>query len=133
MFLTTDDHMARVTQLQYLTDPNDPNSKALVPDAFQVVAGPIGAGGPDAFTDHGFTTILTAANDRNASQLALGEPQLGLPADFPGPQNVFRQGDPNASISPSPVDFFSPDTFNWITLDIGSDGLLTVDTWGIPS
>jgi phosphodiesterase/alkaline phosphatase D-like protein len=133
VFLTTDDHMARVTQLQYLTDPNDPNSKALVPDAFQVVAGPIGAGGPDGYTDHSFATLLTAANDRNASQLALGEPQLGLPADFPGLSNVFRDGDPNASASPSPVDFFSPDTFNYITLDIASDGLLTVDTWGIPS
>jgi phosphodiesterase/alkaline phosphatase D-like protein len=133
VFLTTDDHMARVTQLQYLTDPNDPNSKALVPDAFQVVAGPIGGGGPDAFTDHSFDTILTAANDRNASQLALGEPQLGLPADFPGLQNVFRQGDPDASTSPSPIDFFSPDTFNYITLDVASDGVLTVETWGIPS
>ena len=133
VFLTTDDHQERVTQLQYLTDPNDPNSKALVPDAFQVVAGPIGAGGPDAFTDHSFATIQTAAADRNASQLALGEPQLGLPGNFPGLHNVFRLGDPNASTSPSPVDFFSPDAFNYLTLDVGADGSLTVDTWGIPS
>jgi alkaline phosphatase D len=104
-----------------------------VPDAFQVVAGPIGAGGPDGFTDHTFATLQTAADDRNASQLALGEPQLGLSANFPGLRNVFRQGDPNASTSPSPVDFFSLDTFNYLTLDVAADGSLMVDAWGIPS
>src|SRR5438132_2300512 len=74
VFLTTDDHMARVTQLQYLTDPNDPNSKALVPGAFQLLAGPIGAGGPDGFTDHSFARIQMAAAQRNAVQIALKEP-----------------------------------------------------------
>jgi hypothetical protein len=54
-----------------------------------------------------------------------------LPANFPGLQHVFRQGDPNAS--PSPVDFFSPDTFNYLTLDVAADGSLMVDVWGIPS
>jgi hypothetical protein len=133
VFLTTDDHMARVTQLQYLTDPHDPNSKALVPTAFQIVAGPIGAGGPDSFTEHSFGTVQTAADNRNASQLALDEPPLGLPANFPGLRSVFRQDDPNASTSPSPVDFVSPDTFNYVTLEVASDGSLAVDCWGIPS
>ncbi len=133
VFLTTDDHHVRVTQLQYQTDPNDANSKGLVPGAFQLVAGPIGAGGPDGFTDHSFTAIQKAATDRNASQLALGEPQLGLPADFPGLRNVFRQRDPNAASTPSPVDFYSPDTFNYTVLNVAADGTLTVETWGISS
>ena len=82
VFLTTDDHMARVTQLQYLADPQDPHSTALVPNAFQILAGPISGGGPDTYTDHSFETIRTAADARNASQIAAGEPPLGLPADF---------------------------------------------------
>ena len=47
--------------------------------------------------------------------------------------NVSRQGDPNAATSPSPVDFLSPDTFNYTILDVVEDGTLTVTTWGIPS
>jgi alkaline phosphatase D len=133
VFLTTDDHMTRVTQLQYQPDPNSPNSTALVPGAFQLLTGPIGAAGPDGFTDHSFATIQRAADERNASQLKLGEPQLGLPADFPGLRNVSRQGDPNAASSPSPVDFYSPDTFNYTIVDVAEDGTLTVTTWGTPS
>jgi len=133
VFLTTDDHMTRVTQLQYQADPNNSDSKALVPGAFQLLAGPIGASGPDGFTDHSFATIQTAADERNASQIALGEPDLGLPANFPGLRNVFRQGDLNAAASPSPVDFSSPDTFNYMVIDVAEDGALTVTTWGIPS
>jgi alkaline phosphatase D len=130
VFLTTDDHHVRVTQLQYEIDANN---NALVPAAFQLVAGPIGGGGPDRFTDHSFIAIQQLAAARNASQLALGEPQLGLPADFPGLRNVYRQGDPNAAGSPSPVDFYSPDTFNYTILSVAADGRLTVETWGIPS
>jgi hypothetical protein len=133
VFLTTDDHMARVTQLQYLTDPDNPNSRALVPGAFQLLAGPIGAGGPDGFTDHSFATIQMATAQRNAVQIALKEPALGLPANFPGLRNVFRQGDPNAAASPSPVDFSSPDTFNYAIVEVAEDATLTVTTWGIPS
>jgi alkaline phosphatase D len=130
VFLTTDDHMTRVTQLQYLTDPGN---KALVPGAFQLLAGPIGAGGPDGFTDHSFATIQMATAQRNAVQIALKEPALGLPANFPGLRNVFRQGDPNAAASPSPVDFSSPDTFNYAIVEVAEDATLTVTNWGIPS
>jgi hypothetical protein len=125
--------MARVTQLQYPIDPNGSDRMALVPNALQIVAGPIGGGGPDQYTDHSFATIEAAANNRNASLLALGEPPLGLPADFPGLRNVFRQGDPTASTTPSPVDFISPDTFNYVTLEVASDGTLTVECWGVLS
>ena len=133
VFLTTDDHMARVTQLQYPVDPDNPDRKALVRNALQIVAGPIGGGGPDQYTDHSLATIETAAKNRNDSQLALGEPPLGLPADFPGLRNVFRQGDPTASTTPLPVDFISSDTFNYITVEVAADGTLTVECWGIPS
>jgi len=67
VFLTTDDHMTRVTQLQYQPDPNSPNSTALVPGAFQLLTGPIGAGGPDGFTDHSFATIQRAADEWNGA------------------------------------------------------------------
>jgi len=133
VFLTTDDHMIRVTQLQYQADPNSSDNKVLVPGAFQLLAGPIGAGGPDGLTDHSFATIQRVAAQRNAVQIALKEPGLGLPANFPGLRNVFRQGDPNAAASPSPVDFSSPDTFNYTIVEVAEDGTLTVTNWGIPS
>jgi alkaline phosphatase D len=133
VFLTTDDHHTRMTQLQYLTDPSDPNSKAMLPGAFQIVTGPIGGGGPDQFTDHSFAAVQRAAAERNASQLEKGEPQLGLPAEFPGLRNIFRAGDPEAAASSSAVDFFSPDTFNYTILTVAANGDLTVETWGIPS
>ena len=133
VFLTTDDHMARVTQLQYQADPNSSASKTLVPGAFQLLAGPIGAAGPDGLTDHSFTTIQMAAAQRDAVQIALKEPALGLPANFPGLRNVFRQGDPNAAASPSAVDFSSPDTFNYMIVEVAEDATLTVTAWGIPS
>src|SRR5206468_11624350 len=103
------------------------------PGAFQVLAGPIGAGGADGLTDHSFATIQRVAAQRNAVQIALKEPTLGLPADFPGLRKVFRQGDPNAATSPSPVDFSSPDTFNYMIVEVAEDGTLTVTSWGIPS
>jgi hypothetical protein len=133
VFLTTDDHQTRVTQLQYFADPGNPNSRAMLPDGFQVVTGPIGAGGPDGFIDHSFAAIQMAANERNDRQLAQGQPPLGLPAAFPGLHDVFRLGDPNAAAAPSPVDFYSPETFNYTILTVAADGELTVETWGIPS
>jgi hypothetical protein len=122
-----------VTQLQYLKNPGDPNSKALLPDGFQVVTGPIGAGGPDKFADHSFVAIQIAANRANERQVSQGQPPLGLPASFPGLHGIFRQGDPDAAAAPSPVDFFSPDTFNYTVLTVATDGNLTIETWGIPS
>jgi alkaline phosphatase D len=133
VFLTSDDHHTRVTQLQYPTDSGNQDSEAVLPSASQIVTGPIGAGGPDKFTDDSFAAIERTANERNAGQLALKEPQLGLPVDFPGLRNVFQQGDPNAAASPSPVDFYSPDTFNYTILIVAADGGLTVETWGIAS
>jgi hypothetical protein len=56
-----------------------------VPGAFQLLAGPIGAGGPDGLTDHSFATIqMATAQTRCGPERALKEPGLGLPANFPG-------------------------------------------------
>jgi len=53
---------------------------------------------------------------------------------FPGLQNVFREDDPDADTLRQPVDFYSPDTFNYVTLDISADGnTLSVNSYGINS
>ena len=131
VFLTTDDHLTRETQLQYLTDPNDPNSKALVPGAMQILTWPIGAGGPDAITDHSFAHEQALDVARNTDLASFGEPSIGL-CGMPGVVNVHRAGDSAGGCSS--VDFFSQDTFNYTTLDVSADGsTLTVDTFGIPS
>jgi len=69
-----------------------------------------------------------------AKQLAQGLEPIGLDAKFPGLTNLFREGDGDADRLRQPVDFYSPDTFNYVVLDISRDGrTLSVDTWGIPS
>jgi hypothetical protein len=134
VFLSTDDHQNRINELTYLANPSDPSHLTRVPNAFTIVAGPIGASGPDAFTDHSFSTIKFLANTLAAQQKLKGIDPLGLDAKFPGLQNVFREGDPNADTLRQPVDFFSPDTFNYATLDISADGkIFSVNLYGINS
>ena len=45
VFITTDDHQNRINEVTYLADPQNPKSWQIVPHAFTIVAGPIGAGG----------------------------------------------------------------------------------------
>ena len=139
IFLTTDDHEIRTTQLQYEPDPvGHPGVFALVPGAFQILTGPIGAGGPDAVTDHSFANILSLLNtpstavDNNPDLIAHGDPAIGL-VGFAGLSNVYRQGDANAATAPSSVDFFAPDKFAYTTLAFDALGNLRVETWGIDS
>lgn len=139
VFLTTDDHEIRTTQLQYEPDPvNHPGVFKLVPGAFQVLTGPLGAGGPDAITDHSFANVLNLLNtpttgvDNNPDLIAHGDPPIGL-VGFAGLRNVYRQGDPNAATNPSSVDFFAPDKFAYTTLSWDPMGNLHVETWGIDS
>src|SRR5262249_21497649 len=48
--------------------------------------------------------------------------------------SVPGQSDADADSLRQPVDFYSPDTFNYVTLEISADGKsLPVDTWGIDS
>ena len=129
VFLATDDHMLRATRLQY--DPGD-GSRALVPDVFQVVAGPIGAEGPDMFRHHDRATVLAAITPRIESQNELGQPPDGL-TGLPGLTNVTRDIDPEADANREPLAFLSPDTFNYAVLSVDLSGTLTVSVYGIAS
>jgi phosphodiesterase/alkaline phosphatase D-like protein len=132
VFLTTDDHRNRIQPLYY--EPGNGVARARVADALTIVAGPIGAGGPDRFTEHGFAVAKLAAEQLAANERAAGLEPIGLPADFPGLIEVYREGDPDADRERRPVDFFSPDTFNYAALEVSADGkTLAVDTWGIDS
>jgi len=134
VFLTTDDHQVRINELDYLTDPKDPTSVARVPGCLSILIGPLGAGGPDAITDHSFEYIKALADARAADEIAHGLDPIGLDPAFPGLSKVFREGDPKADQLRQPVDFYSPDTFNYATLDVSADGSsLTVSTYGVDS
>ena len=134
VFLSTDDHQNRINELTYFADPANPNSRTRVPNAFIIVAGPIGADGPDVITDHSFSNIKSLADKLAADEEAKGIDPIGLDPKFPGLRNVFREGDPNADTLRQPIDFYSPDTFNYVTLDISADGnSLSVNSYGINS
>ncbi|BAZ13044.1 putative phosphodiesterase/alkaline phosphatase D [Calothrix sp. NIES-4071] len=134
VFLSTDDHQNRVNDLTYLADFNNPNTRKVSPNAFTIVAGPIGASGPDKITKHDFATIQFLTDGLVTLQKAKGINPIGLDAKFPGLQKVYREGHPQADQYREPIDFFSPDTFNYVTLDIGADGkTLSVNTYGINS
>jgi alkaline phosphatase D len=134
VFLSTDDHQNRINELTYLTDVNNPNSRKVINNAITIVAGPIGAGGPDKFTKHNFASIQFLTDGLVTLQKAKGINPIGLDPKFPGLQKMYREGDPQADQHREPVDFFSPDTFNYVTLDIGADGkTLSVNTYGINS
>lgn len=130
VFLTADDHEFRVNELTYF-DPVT-GSRIQVPNTFTVVGGPLAAFGPGLITDRSFENIKSLADGIVAQQQSKGVDPLGLDPNFPGLENVFREGDPNANILRQPVDFYSPDTFNYVTLDISGDGnKLSVNTYGI--
>jgi alkaline phosphatase D len=134
VFLTTDDHLNRVQGLGYLSDAGDPKSRKPVPGAFTVVAGPIGALAPDRFTQHDYASVKKVADTLAADERAAGIEPIGLRPNFPGLKQVHREGDPEADALRQPVDFYSADTFNYVTLEISADGKsLAVDTWGIDS
>ena len=134
VFLTTDDHFNRVQELRYLSDPADPNSWQPVPGAFSIVAGPIGAMGPDRHTTHDFAAVKAASDKLSEQQRAAGIEPIGLRAAFAGLKQVYREGDPEADKRRDPIDFYSSDTFNYVTLEIAADGRsLAVETWGIDS
>jgi phosphodiesterase/alkaline phosphatase D-like protein len=134
VFIATDDHQNRINELAY--SPSDTENQATylkVPHAFSIVAGPLGATGPDEITNHTFAMAQQYANSIAAAQEAAGIEPLGL-IGYPGLHDLFRDGDPAASTNPQPVDFYSPDTFNFVVLDINKNGkTLTVTTIGMNS
>src|SRR5262245_13842745 len=143
VFFSTDDHQLRVNELGYFTQFTTnslgysapvQSSYTRVPGAVSIVAGPIGATGPDTITDHSFASIKALADALIAQETANGVDPIGLDAACPGLKNVTREGDPNAGTAPSAFDFYSPDTFNYATLSISADGsTLSVVVKGINS
>jgi phosphodiesterase/alkaline phosphatase D-like protein len=135
VFLATDDHTNRVNELLYFPDPvNAPTVEAYVPTCFSIVAGPIGASGPENFPDHSIATLQSICSAYVAAQKGVGVNPIGLDPAFPGLHDVVRDGDPAADSTRGAFDFFSPDTENYATLDISADGkTLTVSTYGINS
>lgn len=126
--LTTDDHLVRVTPLQYRAKDG---SLANVPATFHIVSGPIGAGGPDGFPGHDCDTLRKALELRNAKQAALKQPLIGLLPDvYPGVTVTHRRCGAVGG-APESLDFFVPDQFAYTTLAIDGDGVLTVETWGL--
>jgi hypothetical protein len=134
VFIATDDHQNRINELAY--SPSDTENQATyvkVPYAFSIVAGPLGATGPDLITNHTFAMAQQYANSIAAAQEAAGIESHGL-IGFPGLHDLYREGDPTAATHPQPVDFYSPDTFNFVVLDISKNGkTLTVTSIGMNS
>jgi phosphodiesterase/alkaline phosphatase D-like protein len=134
VFIATDDHQNRINELTYSpTDTENQATYVKVPHAFAIVAGPLGATGPDLITNHTFAMAQQYANSIAAAQEAAGVEPLGL-IGYPGLHDLYRKGDPTAARNPQPVDFYSPDSFNFVMLDISKDGkTLTVTSIGMDS
>ena len=133
VFMSCDDHQTRINEVQYVADPTKPTTYSRVPGVISVVDGPIGATGPDTVTDHSFANLNKLATDLAAKQLAAGVDPVGLDALFPGLKNVVREGDATATTAPKPVDFYSPDTFNYATFAVDANGLFSFELRGIDS
>jgi phosphodiesterase/alkaline phosphatase D-like protein len=134
VFLSTDDHQNRVNEITYLDNIKDPKTVRVLPAAMAIVDGPIGAGGPDLITDHSFNYLKNIADTIAQNQLRAGVNPIGLDPKFPGLRNVIREGDPLADKLRQPIDFYSPDTFNYAILDVSADGkTLSVEVQGINS
>ncbi len=133
VFMATDDHQNRINEVTYSPSGqlSTQSSYVKVPYCFSIVCGPLGATGPDLITNHTFSMAQQYANSIAAAQQAAGVETLGL-IGYPGLKNLVRDGHPAASTSPEPVDFYSPDTFNFTTLDVSADGkTLSVSSIGM--
>lgn len=123
VFLSTDDHQNRINELYYSPSgqTNVQSSYVKVPFTFAIVCGPLGATGPDAITDHSFANIKAIADSLANAQTAAGIDPIGL-RNYPGLRDLVREGDPTAGTNPQPVDFYSPNTFNFTVLDVSPNG-----------
>lgn len=136
VFLTTDDHQTRINEVLYAPNgaTGDQASYVPVPRCFSIVCGPLGATGPNTITDHSYANIEALANSLASSQIAANVDPIGLAANYPGLHGVVREGDPSADVQRAPIDFFSPDTFNFAVLSTSADGAtLSVELTGIDS
>src|SRR5205814_1730775 len=129
-------HQNRVNELLYspTSQTEGQSSYVRVPHCFEIVDGPLGATGPETILNHTFTNIQAIADSLANAQTVAGLDPLGLDPNYPGLHNVVRESDPQSDSQRRPVDFYSPDTFNYNTLDVGADGrTLTVRSFGINS
>lgn len=133
LFISTDDHHNRVNEVGYAPDPAHPLDQVPVPGALTIVAGPLGAAGPDLAGAHDAAGIESVADAIAIGQRHQGVDPLGLDPAWPGLRRVWRAGDAQADARRAPADFYSPDTFNYVRLDIDADATLHVSTWGIPA
>ena len=137
VFLASDDHQGRINELTYLPDssldPTKPGNYKVLDGVFSIVDGPMGATGPDTVTDHSFSNVKALADALAAKQTAAGLNPIGLSASYAGLFNVYREGDSSAASNPKPVDFYTPDTNNYVSLDVSPAGVLTVTLRGINS
>ena len=137
VFLASDDHTFRVNELTYMPDPSkDPSNPANYKKLNQVISivdGPLGATGPNTFTDHSFGAVKSFADALATKQIGLGLNPVGLDIGYPGLTLISRDGDPSAASNPQPADYVSPDTFNYATFEVATNGLLTVVVRGINS
>jgi len=137
VFLASDDHTGRINELTYMPDPTkDPTNPAnykVLDGVIHIVDGPFGATGPDTITDHSFANVKSLADALALKQRTAGINPVGLDPSYRGLFNVFREGDPTASLIPKAVDFVSPDTFNYVSLDVSEGGVLNVAMKGINS
>jgi hypothetical protein len=143
VFLATDDHQNRINEILYSpsgrTGPGaigfQQSDYVKVPYCFSIVCGPLGATGPDLFVNHDWASIQGAANLIANAQTAAGIDPIGL-VGYPGLHDVKRDqnGTLVAESTPQYADFYSPDTFNYIVLDVSPDGkTLNVSSIGINS
>jgi phosphodiesterase/alkaline phosphatase D-like protein len=123
IFLATDDHQARINELGYFDDITNQATYRRLDRVYSIVAGPIGAGGPDLVTDHSFANIQVLAASIASAQQGAGIDPYGIDPGSPLVSNVRREGDPSADATRSLVDFYSPDTFNYCLLSFAADGL----------
>jgi phosphodiesterase/alkaline phosphatase D-like protein len=133
VFLATDDHQNRVNELTYSPtgQPGVQSSYVKVPHCFSIVAGPLGATGPDLITNHTFAMAQQLTNSITAAQNSANVETNGL-IGYPGLHDVTRDGDATATTAPQAVDFYSPDTFNYNLLSVSADGkTLAVASKGI--
>jgi hypothetical protein len=125
VFLSADDHQNRVNEVTYSPSgaTGDQSTYVKVPFALSIVAGPLGATGPDLFTNHTFAAVEQLANSIATAQQSAGIEPLGL-IGYPGVQNVKR--DVNGTLTPAvslaPVHFYSPDTFTFVVFDVPANG-----------
>lgn len=129
VFLATDDHQNRINEVTYspTSQTEVQASYVKVPYCFSIVCGPLGATGPDLITNHTFAMAQQYANSIVAAQTAANIEPLGL-IGYPGLHDLMRDGDPTAGTSPQPVDFYSPDTFNFTVLDVSPSGKTLIVT-----